>query len=141
MSFVIVVNVKIDPVLLDRARKMRREPTEAEARLWRHLRNRQLGGVKFVRQHVGGAIPDFVARSAKLIIEVDGDTHSDQARDERRSALLQKQGFNVIRFSNLDVMTNPDGVCHAIIVALGAAPPPPPPPPPGGGGGGGGVVS
>jgi very-short-patch-repair endonuclease len=121
------VNVKTDPVLLDRARKMRQEPTEAEARLWRLLRNRQLGGVKFVRQHVvGSTIPDFVARSTKLIIEVDGDTHSDQARDERRSALLQKQGFTVIRFSNLDVMTNPDGVCHAIIVALGAAPHPSP---------------
>ena len=102
---------------------MRHEPTEAEARLWRHLRNRQLAGVKFVRQHViGSTIPDFVARSAKLIIEVDGDTHSDQARDERRSALLQKQGFRVIRFSNLDVMSNVDGVCNAIIVALGAAP-------------------
>lgn len=102
---------------------MRREPTAAEAKLWHYLRNRQLCDTKFVRQHVvGNAVPDFVARSARLIIEVDGDTHTDQARDDCRSVVLNKQGFRVIRFSNLDVMTNVEGVCQATGVALAAAP-------------------
>ena len=106
---------------------MRREPPEAEIRLWRCLRNRQLADVKFARQvAIGSFIVDFVARSAKLVIEVDGDTHTDHARDDRRSALLEKQGYRVIRFSNADVMTNVEGVCHAIGVALAAAPHPGP---------------
>ncbi len=104
---------------------MRREPTPAESKLWHHLRNRQIADTKFVRQHVtGSAIPDFVARSARLIIEVDGDTHSDQVRNDRRSALLGKQGFRVIHFTNADVMSNVDGVCQAIVAALAAAPHP-----------------
>jgi very-short-patch-repair endonuclease len=63
-------------------------------------------------------------RSAKRVIEVDGDTHTDHARDDRRSALLEKQGYRVIRFSNLDVMTNVEGICHAIGVALAVTPHP-----------------
>ncbi len=92
--------------------------------LWRHLRGRQIAGVKFIRQLViGPYIVDFAAREAKLVIEVDGDTHTDQARDEHRTAWLQLQGYRVIRFSNADVMTDMDGVWHVLFNALASGGP------------------
>ncbi|NII57200.1 endonuclease domain-containing protein [Sphingomonas aerolata] len=110
---------KVDGVLLDRARRMRREPTPAEAMLWRYLRGRQISGVKFIRQFViGPYIADFAARDAKLVIEVDGDTHSDQARDESRTDWLERQGYRVIRFSNADIMSGMDGVWLVISAAI-----------------------
>ena len=125
--------------LLKHAKAMRSEPTPAEARLWYHLRAERFDGVKFVRQDPSGnAIVDFVARSRKLIIEVDGDTHgSDEAtaRDAARTARLQKQGYHVIRFTNADVIGNMEAVLAAIGAALAARGPAPPPPPPRGGGG------
>ena len=112
--------MQTDPVLIDRARRMRREMTEPEIRLWLTLRGRRFAGVKFNRQVVvGGHVADFCARSHKLVIEVDGDTHSDQARDGVRTAALEKQGFRVIRFANAEVMGNLEGVLAAIGVALG----------------------
>ncbi|MGW8279090.1 conserved hypothetical protein [Sphingomonas aurantiaca] len=111
---------KVDDVLLDRAKRMRREPTPAEAMLWRQLRGRQISGVKFTRQCViGPYIADFAARDAKLVIEVDGDTHSDQARDDSRTDWLERQGYRVIRFSNADIMSGMDGVWLVISAALG----------------------
>ncbi|WP_328805596.1 endonuclease domain-containing protein [Sphingomonas albertensis] len=113
--------MKVDDLLLDRAKRMRREPTPAEAKLWRHLRDRQIANTKFTRQFVIGAyIADFAARDAKLIIEVDGDTHVDQARDESRTDWLQRQGYRVIRFSNADITSGMDGVWHVISAALTA---------------------
>ncbi len=119
--------MQTDPLLLDRARRMRRQPTEAESRLWRHLRNRQIKDIKFARQvPIGPYIADFVARSVKLVIEVDGHTHTDQARDDRRTAWLNEQEYLVIRFSNLDIIGDIDGVCQTISAALAAAPHPDP---------------
>ena len=113
--------VKVDDLLLDRAKRMRREPTPAEAKLWRHLRDRQISNTKFTRQLVVGPyVADFAARDTKLIIEVDGDTHSDQARDASRTDWLQRQGYRVIRFSNADIMSEMDGVWHVISAALTA---------------------
>ncbi|KQT31427.1 hypothetical protein ASG29_15120 [Sphingomonas sp. Leaf412] len=104
---------------------MRREMTEPETRLWLALRGRRFDGVRFSRQVViGPYIADFCARSMRLIVEVDGDTHADQARDESRMVWLEAQGYRVVRFGNADVMTNLDGVLHAIGVALVAAPHP-----------------
>lgn len=112
--------VQTDPILIDRARRMRREMTEPETRLWLALRGRRFAGVKFTRQVViGPYIADFCARSRKLVIEVDGHTHDDQARDDARTAALEKQGFRVIRFANADVMRDLEGVLHAIGAALG----------------------
>jgi very-short-patch-repair endonuclease len=112
--------------LLNHAKAMRSEPTPAEARLWYHLRAKRFDGVKFVRQNPNGrAIVDFVARSRKLIIEVDGDTHgSDEAiaHDALRTARLEKQGYHVIRFSNAEVMGNVEAVLAAISCALAARP-------------------
>ncbi len=111
--------MKVDDVLLDRAKRMRREPTPAEAKLWRHLRDRQIANTKFTRQLVVGPyVADFAARDTKLIIEVDGDTHSDQSRDESRTDWLQRQGYRVIRFSNADIMSEMDGVWQVISAAI-----------------------
>ena len=105
-----------------RARAMRREPTEQEKRLWRVLSDSKLGGFKFRRQAViGASIADFLCPSKALIVEIDGDTHadgSDVVRDGRLAAL----GYQVVRFSNHEVMTNIDGVCERLLAALNAAP-------------------
>ena len=72
-------------------------------------------------------IADFVARSHKLIVELDGDTHAaTQAYDERRSHLLRKQGYRILRFSNAEMTTNEPAVLEAIIAALSTAPLPDP---------------
>ena len=98
--------------------------TQPEHELWTALRARRFGGVKFSRQVVAGPfILDFAARSRKLAIEVDGDTHaSDGSHDERRAAWLEEQGYRVIRFSNTDVMDNVEGVLLVIQETLRAAP-------------------
>jgi very-short-patch-repair endonuclease len=121
---------KVDEALLARAKKMRSEPTWAEAEMWRVLRAKQFENVKFSRQVViAPYIADFVARSRKLIVEIDGDTHAlSDDRDARRSRWLEEQGYRVIRFTNLEVRSNLDGVAHAIGVALAALPLSPPSP-------------
>ncbi len=103
--------------LLVRARDMRCDPTEWEIRVWRHLSNSQTG-YKFRRHHV--ILPyicDFFCPAKGLIVEIDGDTR-DPVADVRRDAILAKQGFETIRFSNLDVRENLEGVVLKIIAAL-----------------------
>ena len=105
-----------------RATEMRRNPTEPEKRLWRHLSNSQLGGYKFRRQAVIGTyIVDFLCPQKALIVEVDGDTH-DADKDRLRDDVLVGRGFRGARFTNHDVMTNMDGVLHGILAALDEAP-------------------
>ena len=117
-----------DKQLLARAKHMRSNPTPAEARLWYNLRAKRFEAVKFSHQVViYPYIADFVARSRKLVIELDGDSHADDgAYDARRTAWLEQQGYRVIRFTNADVMGNLDGVLETISVALGTAPLPDP---------------
>ncbi len=119
---------QIDPLLLDRAKRMRAQPTPFEQKLWGALRGRRFESVKFSRQVViGHYIVDFAARSHKLVVEVDGDTHGIAVRrDAQRSNWLEKQGYRVIRFTNRDVGENLEGVLAAIGEALGAAPHPSP---------------
>jgi very-short-patch-repair endonuclease len=105
-----------------RAAEMRRNPTEPEKRLWRHLSNGQLGGHKFRRQSViGRFIADFLCPQKTLIVEVDGDTH-DEAKDRLRDDLLAQRGFRVVRVTNQDVMTNMDGVLTMLAASLSLAP-------------------
>jgi very-short-patch-repair endonuclease len=113
---------------LTHAKAMRSEPTGPEARLWYHLRGKRLNGVKFSRQVViGPFIVDFAARSHKLAIELDGDTHGgNEARDAQRTVVIEKQGYRVIRFTNAEVVTNEAGVLETIIAALATAPLPDP---------------
>ncbi len=100
------------------AREMRNNPTEPEKRLWRRLSNTQLEGHKFRRQAVIGTfIADFLCPKAKLIIEIDGDTH-DAAKDAQRDDMLMRRGYQTLRFTNTDVMRNIDGVLRSILEAL-----------------------
>ena len=106
-----------------RAKENRTNMTPPEQALWAIVRAKRLGGVKFVRQAVRPPyIPDFAARSERLIVELDGDTHgseSAQAYDARRTAMFEDNGWRVLRIPNNEVMTNPDGVARAILLALG----------------------
>jgi very-short-patch-repair endonuclease len=105
-----------------RAAEMRRNPTEPEKRLWRHLSDRKLDGHKFRRQSViGRFIADFLCPQKALIVEVDGDTH-DQFKDRSRDDILIGLGFRVVRVTNADVMANMDGVLQHILGALASAP-------------------
>ncbi len=117
---------KTTPTTLHHARAMRREPTKAENLLWQRLRRRQVGDYKFRRQHpIGRYIVDFYCHEARLIIEVDGDVHAFQeAYDAERAAWLEGQGYQLVRFSNLDVLQNLAGVLEAIYATCGAAPSP-----------------
>ncbi|WCM26875.1 DUF559 domain-containing protein [Sphingomonas sp. QA11] len=87
-----------------------------------------MNDIKFTRQVViGSYIAYFVARSHKLIVEVDGDTHGDDGEhDTRRTAWLEQQGYRVIRFANAEVMGNEEAVLSAILAALHTAPLPGP---------------
>lgn len=109
-----------DPDLLARARQMRANPTPAEVRLWYHLRAHRFENHKFRHQTVlAPYIVDFTSRSAMLAIEVDGDTHATQADyDATRTRFLESQGFQVVRFTNAEVMTNIEAVLQTIAEAL-----------------------
>lgn len=100
--------------ILDRARALRRNGTEAETKLWRILRNGHMG-VKFRRQvPIGPYIVDFICHELKLVIEADGGQHSENAKDEERTAFLNKEGFEVLRFWNNEITGNIDGVAIAV---------------------------
>ena len=108
-----------------RAIELRRNPTEPEKRLWRHLSNSQLGGIKFRRQHVvheAQAIVDFFCPAMGLAVEIDGDTH-DLSADAKRDARLARLDFTTFRVSNGDVMQNMDGVLEAILAKALSLPP------------------
>ena len=99
-----------------RARELRRTNTDAEALLWRYLRNRGVHGCKFTRQEpIGSHIADFACRTRKLAIELDGRHHdSQQAHDRARTETLRSLGYRVVRFSNVDVLANVEGVVAEI---------------------------
>ncbi len=114
--------------LLPLAKRMRREPTEAEAKLWSILRGQRLGGLKFKRQEqLGDYIVDFVCFGARLIVEADGSQHSESELDAVRDAWLTAQGFRILRFWNNDILGNPEGVAR--MIAEAALPPLPNPSP------------
>ena len=103
-----------------RARSLRRQASEAEQVLWRHLRGRRLKGYKFRRQVViEPYIVDFVCLDAKLIIEADGGQHADQASyDARRTARLEAKGYRVMRFWNNEILGDIHSVLEQIYSAL-----------------------
>src|SRR5262245_29275170 len=97
-------------------RKLRGTQTDAERKLWLELRDRRLGGFKFVRQEaIGPYIVDFICREQKLIIEVDGGQHAESAKDVVRDAYLTRAGYRVMRFWNNDVLRNREGVLETIM--------------------------
>ena len=108
------------PKLQRRAAELRRNQTEAEARLWAYLRAHQVNGVHFRRQHaIGNFVVDFCAPRKKLIIEVDGGQHLEQEEyDTERTRFLESLGYTVLRFWNNDIMTDIEGVIRVILVTL-----------------------
>ena len=111
------------------ARRLRKESTFAERRLWRQLRARSLSGFKFVRQEpIGPYIVDFVCREKRLVIEVDGGQHADNKRDAARDRWLADHRYRILRFWNNEVLGNTEGVLETILSALSAERPPHPNP-------------
>ena len=102
-------------LLLERAKEMRNNPTEAEKILWLNLKSKALD-FKFRQQHlIADFIVDFVCLSKKLVIEVDGEIHdSQQEADAERTKVLNERGFKVIRFNNKEVLNNVDSVLNII---------------------------
>ena len=111
------------------ARHLRKNATDAERKLWQHLRNRQMSGCKFRRQvPIGNYIVDFVCLEKRLIIELDGGQHAMQEdHDHIRSLWLRAQGFRVIRFWNHDVLKAVEAVREVIVRHLDAPHPVLPP--------------
>ena len=104
-----------------RSRSLRRAQTDAETRLWHHLRDRRLAGCKFRRQFpLGTYFADFACPEKRLIVELDGGQHVEQAaQDEQRSDYLREQGFTVLRFWNDQVLLETDAVLEEILRHLG----------------------
>ena len=115
-----------------RARALRRNMTDAERLLWRSLRDRQMGGWKFRRQHpIRPFIVDFVCVDRKLIIEVDGGQHANKVQeDASRSAYLRNKGYRLLRFWNNQVLKETEAVLDMILAALDDDTPSPRPSPP-----------
>lgn len=101
-----------------KAKDSRDNETEVEKLLWKNLKNNQLGGFKFRRQHpISLYIADFYCHRLKLIIEIDGGYHFTKEqiqKDEERTKILEFNGVNVIRFSNDEVLSNIDNVLNEI---------------------------
>lgn len=103
------------------AQRRRCNPTEAEIRLWSHLRGKQLG-VRFTREfQIGNFIADLACRGAKLVVELDGGQHSENEADLARTREIEAHGYTVIRFWNTDVLSNTDGVLTVIAEHLAIA--------------------
>ena len=103
----------------ERARKLRREATDAEKRMWRALRE-AFPHAKFRRQQaLGPYFADFASHAARLVIEIDGGPHGEAvAYDEARTRFIEGEGYKVIRFWNDDVMTNLESVLASIASTL-----------------------
>jgi very-short-patch-repair endonuclease len=101
------------------AKKMRREPTDAETAMWRLLRDRQLARFKFRRQvPFRSFILDFVCFEKRLIVENDGSQHASSERDAARDAVLMAEGFRIARYWNNDVLQQPSAVLEDILAKL-----------------------
>ena len=110
------------------SRSLRRNASDAEKKLWKHLRQKQIQGLKFRRQApVDKFIADFLCYERRLIIELDGGQHAEQLDyDGNRTRILEACGFRVLRFWNNDVLQNIEGVLLEIIGAVNPHPYPPP---------------
>jgi very-short-patch-repair endonuclease len=103
----------------DFAKGMRREPTDAEARMWKLFRDRRLASFKFRRQvPFQNFILDFVCFEKRLVIEIDGSQHAASERDAARDAALTAEGFRVARYWNNDVLQQPAAVLEDILAKL-----------------------
>ena len=113
--------------LLNQAKRLRSNQTDAEQRLWYHLRAHRFMGLKFKRQKpLGRYVVDFICHERRLIIEVDGGQHAAQTEhDHQRDTWLRERGYSVLRFWNHEVMQQLDGVLERIrLAALSPGPSP-----------------
>jgi len=114
--------------------KLRQQPTLSEIRFWRLIHPLRQSGWHFRKQApIGRYVVDFVSHGAKLIVEIDGDSHYTDdgvAYDAVRTAFLTGEGYRLLRFTNLDVMDGEEVVYDAVVAALGASGPTPSRPPP-----------
>lgn len=104
-------------------KKLRKDQPSTERLLWSKLRNRQLLGFKFRRQYgVGSYVVDYCCSEAKLVIEIDGDSHfldqNAKDKDKERQNFIEGLGFKVIRFNDRDIIENISGVLESIAVNL-----------------------
>ena len=108
------------------ARKLRRDTTDAERLLWRHLRDRRLGGCKFRRQlEIEPYIVDFACLESKLIVEADGGQHTDQEKeDAARTEHLERLGYRILRFWNHEILNDIESVLDRILGCLKKSPHP-----------------
>ena len=107
-----------DNRLTPTARRLRRDATDVEARLWQRLRARQIEGAKFRRQElIGRHVADFICVEARLVVELDGGQH-DPDIDAPRTQAIEAAGYTVMRFWNNDVAENIEGVLEEIRTAL-----------------------
>jgi very-short-patch-repair endonuclease len=109
--------------MVRRARTLRQQSAEPEQLLWTALRNGQIGGLRFRRQHpIGRYVVDFYCHSAGLVVELDGMSHDDKiVQDVERSKYLEARGLRILRVLNLDVMDDLDAVSREI-ARLGGVP-------------------
>jgi very-short-patch-repair endonuclease len=114
----------LDDEQKNRARELRRRATVPESLLWNQLRAGRLAGIKFRRQHtIEPYVVDFYCHDARLVVELDGDSHSGRAKyDAERTARLAQMGVRVFRIGNDDVLTNMDAILAAILRACGRSP-------------------
>ena len=120
--------------LRNAARRLRKNMTPEEVKLWVNLKVLNKQGYHFRRQApLDGYILDFAEFTKRLIIEIDGSQHAEPegvAKDKTRDAHFEAAGFQVLRFWNIDVNTEIDGVIHKILSAVKEPPPPKRAPPP-----------
>jgi len=113
-----------DPIKKPTRRRLRKDATDAERKLWAILRNRQIDGLKFFRQYsVGSYVLDFYCPEKRLALEIDGGQHGDvdsQQHDAQRDSYLKELGIRVVRFWNNDVLRNAEGVAQKIGEEIGA---------------------
>src|SRR2546425_1859633 len=114
------------------AKRLRRDQTDAERKLWFRLRDRRLYGLKFRRQApINQHIVDFCCAETRLIIEIDGGQHTTRtAEDLNRTKILETMGYLVLRFWNHDVIQNIEGVFEEILKSVNQQPSEPPHPNP-----------
>ena len=105
---------------LSNAKRLRKNQTDAERKIWQNIRNRQLGDFKFKRQYpVGPYILDFVCIDKKLVVEIDGGQHMErQEKDRERTRYLEVKGYRVIRFWNDQVVKETPAVLESILEYL-----------------------
>lgn len=122
--------VKAPEQLIELAKQLRQNQTDAEKLLWYLLRNRQLANAKFRRQHpIAGYIADFYCHEHKLAVELDGGQHFTEVgieRDAQRTERLNKSGVQVLRFANSQVLTEIEAVLQMIHEKVMPSPQPSP---------------